>query len=221
VTAVVPPAWSLVVEVQYYLLLPLFALALALVAPRSVARAAVVVAVFGALALALRLVTVTQTQPSAVWRYSLPANAVFFVPGLMLALLRVRWDETRPVWTRRSRLAEPAVWLAAGATLFLVVFWRYSWDALLLPACFLIVGACVLPLRSHHGLHWLDARPLVLVGVASYSLYLWHEPIVHRLSRIDAMSSFGSLLTVSAVLCLAVAAMSYAGVEARFLRLRR
>jgi len=221
VIAVVPPAWSLVVEVQYYLLLPLLALAVGFAAGGSLRRAAIALGLLGAAALAVRLVTVTGVQPSAVWRYSLPANAVFFFPGLLLALLRVQWDAAPPDWSRRSAAAEPAAWLAAGSALVLAVFWRYSWDALLLPACFLVLGACVLPLRSTRGLGWLEARPLALVGVASYSLYLWHEPIVHRLSGVTALSSFGPLLAVSLAVCLGVAAGSYAVVEARFLRLRR
>lgn len=221
VATVVPPAWSLTVEVQFYVLLPVVAAGVAVVARRSLATAAAVVAAAGLVALAVRLHTVTYAQPSAVWRYSLPANAVFFFPGLLLALLRVHWDAARPGWTRRSVAAEPAGWLAAGAALFLVVFWRYRLDALLLPACFLVIGACVLPLRSERGLRWLDARPLVLVGVASYSLYLWHEPIVSRLAHIHQLSSFAALLAVSLVACVALAVVSYRFVEATFLRRRR
>jgi peptidoglycan/LPS O-acetylase OafA/YrhL len=59
----------------------------------------------------------------------------------------------------------------------------------------------------------LDWRPLALVGVASYSLYLWHLPIVEALTP-------GAVL-VSVPLSLLAALVSYRLVEAPFLRLRR
>jgi peptidoglycan/LPS O-acetylase OafA/YrhL len=55
----------------------------------------------------------------------------------------------------------------------------------------------------------LEWRPLALVGVASYSLYLWHVPILDALGGPHAKQ------------LLAVAIASYRLVEAPFLRLRQ
>ena len=59
----------------------------------------------------------------------------------------------------------------------------------------------------------LDWRPLALIGVASYSLYLWHLPIVEALAP--------HALALSVPVSLAVALLSYRLVETPFLRLRR
>ncbi len=74
-------------------------------------------------------------------------------------------------------------WGAAGVGLWMVVAWRYDLDLLLVAASFLLVGAAVLPLRSGLLVRVLRWRPLAALGVASYSLYLWHYPIVEHLSK--------------------------------------
>src|SRR3954463_10753397 len=110
------PVWSLVVEVQFYVLLPVFAWLLTRAARRSLASAAVVVTVLGIAALVVRLVTVTHAgSVTQVWRYSLPATCVFFFPGLLLALLRVHLDNRESDWRHRAVLGSSTLWLVAGA----------------------------------------------------------------------------------------------------------
>jgi peptidoglycan/LPS O-acetylase OafA/YrhL len=65
----------------------------------------------------------------------------------------------------------------------------------------------------------LDWRPLALVGVASYSLYLWHLPILDALTKHHGRG--GTVLAIGVVLSLVVAFASYWLIEAPFLRLRR
>jgi peptidoglycan/LPS O-acetylase OafA/YrhL len=216
------PVWSLLLEVQFYALLPLLALGLARGSGGSLGRAAVLLLALGSIGLVVRVATVNVGHPSEVWRYSLPAWAVFFVPGLLLALVRVRWDQQRPSWADRGPRSSPLPWILISMALLLVVFHDYRLDALLLPAWFVLVGACVLPLRSDRGLRWLGWRPLSLLGVASYSLYLWHEPLVRSLRLASWMPDGLLPLGVTAgVLSIAVAFLSYHLVEAPFLRLRR
>jgi peptidoglycan/LPS O-acetylase OafA/YrhL len=59
---------------------------------------------------------------------------------------------------------------------------------------------------------WLSARPLVWIGTLSYSLYLWHEPVVWAFHRHDRL--------IALALSLAFAWLSYRYVE-RPLRARR
>ena len=222
VAKVVPPVWSLVVEIHFYLLLPILAAVLRLVAGRSLGRAVACVLVLTAGLWVVRLLTVTTADPTAVWRYSLPATACFFGPGLLLALLVVAWERRRPGWTARGVLAEPVIWVLVSAVLTALVVRRFQWDGLLMPACFLLLGACVLPLRSERGLALLSWRPLGVVGLASYSLYLWHEPIVRLLHQQAGLpDGFPALLLASAAASIAVALVSYRLVEVPFLRLRR
>jgi peptidoglycan/LPS O-acetylase OafA/YrhL len=79
----------------------------------------------------------------------------------------------------------------------------------------------------------LEWRPLAFLGVASYSLYLWHVPLITWVA--DNPVSFppaGGRLTghphellalavVALPVCVVVAVISYAIVESPFLRLRR
>jgi peptidoglycan/LPS O-acetylase OafA/YrhL len=217
------PVWSLVVEVQFYILLPLFAWLVARLARGRLALAVALVTAVGGGLLALRVATVTTAGTvDPVWRYSLPATAVFFVPGLLLALGHVAIDRRPRAWTRRAWVGDSSMWLLAGAALWLVVAHRYTWDALLLPASALLVGACALPLRPGALVRVLDVRMVAAVGAASYSLYLWHEPVVHALANAGWVpAGFVPLLVASVLLCVAVAVSSYAVVEAPFLRLRR
>lgn len=222
VAKVVPPVWSLVVEIHFYLLLPLLAAVLRLLAGSSLARAVTLVLLLTAGLWAVRLLTVTTADPTAVWRYSLPATACFFGPGLLLALLVVAWEGRRPGWTERSLVAEPLLWVAASAALVALVVRRFQWDGLLMPACFLLLGACVLPLRSDRGLGVLGWRPLGVLGLASYSLYLWHEPVVRLLHQeVDLPGGFLGLLAASSAASIAIALISYRLVEVPFLRFRR
>jgi peptidoglycan/LPS O-acetylase OafA/YrhL len=214
--------WSLCVEAQFYLVLPFLAWGLARVARGSARRAALAVVVLGVAAELVRLVTVTfNTGGDARWQYSLPSTFVFFTGGLLLAIVHTHWARSRPQWLR-GPAAHSDVWLVAGVLVWLVVVWRYDLDVLLVPAAFLVVGSAVLPLRAGAGTALLTWRPLALLGVASYSLYLWHFPLVVHLGGQPWMPHrYLPLLAVMVPLSVAVAAVSYRFVEVPFLRLRR
>lgn len=223
VAKVDPPAWSLVVEVQFYVLLPLFAWLVARIAGRSLPRAALFVASLGVTALVVRVVTVTSADTvTAVWRYSLPATCVFFFPGLLLALLRVHLDNHQRSWETARVVGSSTAWLVGGVALWLIAAYRYDYDSLMLPASALLLGACALPLRQQWSVRALDARWLAALGTASYSLYLWHGPIIESMSSASWMpGGFVPLAAVGAAVCCVVALVSYRAVEAPFLRLRR
>jgi peptidoglycan/LPS O-acetylase OafA/YrhL len=218
-----PPAWSLVVEVQFYALLPLFAWLVARVGAGSLRRAVAFVAGLAVAGLILRLVTVTSADAvTAVWRYSLPATCVFFFPGLLLALLRVHLDNHQRSWHAARVLGSSNLWLMSGVALWLVCAYRYDYQELMLPASALLLGGCALPLRQQLLVRLLDARWLAALGTASYSLYLWHGPIIESMSGASWMpSGFVPLAAVGAVVCCLIALLSYRIVEAPFLRLRR
>ena len=82
------------------------------------------------------------------------------------------------------------------------------------------MGACVLPLRPARVLAALDWRPLATLGVASYSLYVWHLPIVDALWKATHWG-YKPLFVLSLAICCAVALVSYRAIEAPFLALRR
>jgi peptidoglycan/LPS O-acetylase OafA/YrhL len=200
------PIWSLIVEIQFYALLPLVALGLAWATRRSRGAAALVLLVAGVAGAGLRWYLLDHrlvSDPRVV--YSLLTTAFFFVPGMLLALAG---DVHVP---RALRSAD--VWLLASVPVWLWIFEDYRRTPFAAIACFLVVAAVALPLTPGPLTRALDWRPLALLGVASYSLYLWHLPIVEALQP-------GALL-LAVPLSIAVAVVSYRLIEAPFLRLRR
>jgi peptidoglycan/LPS O-acetylase OafA/YrhL len=219
-------AWSLVVELCFYALLPLLALAVAAISRGRRRWAAIVIALLGLASLLLRAKTLLlpAAAPDPIWRFNLPATFLFFVPGMLLALLRLRWEEQRPRWLRPP-LDRADLWLAASVPFWLlVVMVDYRLDPLLCVAAFLMIGACVLPLRAGPLVGTLQWKPLAVVGVASYSLYLWHVPVLDYLTEHSIPSASPGFLLLALVgvpAAIAVALLSYAVIESPFLRLRR
>ena len=215
------PLWSLVVEVQYYLLLPFIAAFVALASTRRLVMGAAAVLGLGLASAVLREVTVQlPAHPSEVWRYSFLTNFVFFVPGMLLPLWQVALERRKPGWME-GVASRSSAWLCVAAAAWLLTFVNYSWWFVILVAAFLTVAACVLPLRPGRGVRALEWRPLALVGVASYSLYIWHDPIVGRLPRLGLPAhNFWIQLAVAIPLMLVIAAVSYRAIEAPWLRWR-
>lgn len=214
--------WSLVVEVHFYILLPLLAAATAFVSRGSLPRAAAFLLGIGAISLALRLHYVQgPVDGDAVWRYNLPSTFFFFVPGMLLALLRLRVEARRPRWLD-GPLGASGAWLAASVVVWVVVFYDYGLTPLTTIASFFAIAACVLPLRESLGRRFLDWRPLAAIGVVSYSLYVWHSRVQVHVAGIDGFpDGTVPIMLITLPLSVAAAFLSYRVIEAPFLRLRR
>lgn len=217
VSTVDGPMWSLVVEVQFYALLPLLAWLVARVAGRSRAVAAAVLAVAGLASMAVWWVKVGHVGDLDLrWKYSLPCTFFNFIPGMLLALLRLELlDRPRP------RLPSSTLLLAAGAVVWVAAATQLASPQLLAAlGALLIVAAVVLPVKDGAAARLLDVHALWVVGIASYSLYLWHFPIVESIGR-HLGAGLAGTVAASVVLCVPLALASYALVERPFLRLRR
>jgi peptidoglycan/LPS O-acetylase OafA/YrhL len=211
--------WSVIVEIHFYVLLPLIAFLLAWASRR---RRGVAIAIL--LAAGLADYRFRQWGLARGWhtaellRYSLPGTFFFFIPGMLAAMLRLSWEERRPR-VLAGPLTSPAIWLAASLPFWALHFDHFAdWPAVV--GSFLIVGACALPLRDSRAVRALEWRPIAALGVASYSIYVWHMPIAHALSNAPNWP-FVPLLVLSLLVCCAVALVSYRLIEAPFLRLRR
>jgi peptidoglycan/LPS O-acetylase OafA/YrhL len=165
--------WTLAIEAQLYLLLPL----LLLVVRRRgavvmAATVALIVAAIGIVAPHLHGVNTLVLQ-------SPPDLAALFAVGILAAGI-VGASETRRAWPW-ARLA-----LAAVMPVVAVVWWQGSvWTAHHLFWVDLALGpavACLLAAlatgRPARLVRMLDARPMRSLGSFSYSLYLTHAPIV-------------------------------------------
>jgi peptidoglycan/LPS O-acetylase OafA/YrhL len=191
--------WSLGLEEQFYLAFPPALLAIAAVVPRlrvaAFTSAAVVLFGFG--------VWLTGSHPGAAF-YLLPARAWEFLVGGLVALLASR--------------AAPSTWLRAtvgigGLAAILV-------SAIgLTPATPYPGVAALVPVVAAGGVIWancqgqtlggrlLSTRWLVAIGVTSYSLYLWHWPVL-TLARYYVGRDLDAIETLCA-LC-GVALLTYA-----------
>jgi peptidoglycan/LPS O-acetylase OafA/YrhL len=212
------PIWSLVVEVQFYILLPFLAYGLVKLSGRSRVRAAAILVVLAIPSVALFWLKVHRLgRLDLRWNLSFPVTFFNFVPGMLLALLRGWLAERPPTRSPPSDLLIGggfALWLSAAVD-------PTKWGQLLLAVgSFTMLAAVVLPVRDGVLLRVLDARILGIVGVVSYSLYLWHFPILRFLHE-QVGIDYPALLPLAFVVCVPAAIASYYVIERPFLGLRR
>jgi len=162
--------WSLSVEEQYYLVIPV-ALPLLLARSRRVAAAGLLVALLASLTLSVAL---TGTAPGANF-YLLPTRAWELLVGALLAFPS-RWAAPRPL---REAMA------AGGLGLILVAVFTYDETTpfpglAALPPC---LGAGLIIAAGGGGAQTLAGRllsapPCTGIGRLSYALYMVHWPVV-------------------------------------------
>lgn len=210
------PIWSLVVEITFYILLPFLAWAVARLARGSALRAGGMLLVLGGLSAVFHQ---SHPTPALIWSYSFPATFYGFIPGMLVALVDVSWRGQAPGWLR-GFLGRSDTWFVGCVACWLILFWKPTVSLLWSPSAFLLVGACVLPLRSKNLVRVLDWRPIGLLGVVSYSLYLWHVPIITKVLPHAPHGTWGLALVVYP-LGLVAAVLSYSLVERPMLQLRR
>lgn len=199
--------WSLAVEEQFYLVFPLLLAACVRRGPR---RAFFVLLGVGVASLLLGEVG-ARLRPEANFFFTL-SRFWELLAGALAAFLQ----RSRPIPNHG-----PGAAVGLGAILVSLFLHgedtAYPSFATLLP-----VGGAVLVLL-HAGPattvgRWLASRPLVGVGLVSYSAYLWHQPLfaLARVVSLDAPSA-ASLLVLTA-LAYGLAAVSWALVEQPFRR---
>lgn len=198
--------WSLAVEEQYYIGFPILLMLLARFGTRV--RAGVVAAIA---VTSLTLCIVMQRDTTGFAFYLLPTRAWELLAGALLALgvvpaIQARWLREAVAWAGLLAIGG-AVFLYDRNTLFPGV-------AALAP----VLGAMAL-LHCAPGTiagRTLALPPLVGIGLISYSLYLWHWPlIVFTEYATDLPLSGGTQVAVIAA-SLAIAWLSWRFVEQPF-----
>ncbi|MBW8368993.1 MAG: acyltransferase [Arenimonas sp.] len=220
--------WSIPVEFTFYLWLPLLALAFVWVQHRRWPWP--VEAVLAILALA-GAAWAWPAQASAVNDVRLGPYLVIFLCGAMAA----RWDHRlRHARTRPRQATWAAVGVAAMLACALSIPQVWAWlsgdaaDGSLNHRWFLFFGVVwsLLLLAVLHGPQWLRApfewAPSRLLGVVSFSAYLWHMPILDGLLRVG-VAQWPLAAAVVLAASIAAAMLSYLLFERplRDVRLRR
>ncbi len=201
--------WSLAVEDQFYLTWPLVLMALY----ARISRPALIAATIAISAASLGYAQYKLGTDPEFSFFMLPTRAWELLTGAALALAAPQLSLSRPL---REALSTVALALIVAS------FWRLSPACSFpglsaVPACLgtaaIIAAGISGPTRVTR---ILALKPLVLTGLMSYSIYLWHWPLLalasYRLERPLAPSEAAAIVAIS----IAIAAISWRFVEQPF-----
>jgi peptidoglycan/LPS O-acetylase OafA/YrhL len=243
----IAPAWSLAVEVVFYLLLPVLGWLAALVVRRVHTDAARIWA--SLLPAGILFVVGLSGKAAAIWLIppgggpspgwdgdwhsvvvrSFWDQADLFAFGIGLAVLWVCVESGRitlPRWWRPVALVA-LVPIVLSTTQFREgqVLGASGWATVLALGCSILLALVVLEAepRPRRGLiRLLETRVMVAIGLVSYSLFLWHEPLVRWLASqgltFDGRRGFFLNLVIVGAASGVLAALTYRFVERPALR---
>lgn len=208
--------WSLAVEEQFYIVFPVYlALVWRLRASSRLALTAMV-----ALGSFAASVWATQNAPTAAF-YLAPSRAWELLIGVLVALPVLHTA------TNTGATSKLSTELGAALGLLLVVGSFFFLDSEVPFPGFAALAPCVgTGLLIHFGsagyakaTQLLASRPLVFIGKISYSLYLWHWPLIVFFDKYEVFGRPSMAHRAAALLCaLVMAVLSWRYVEEPFRR---
>jgi peptidoglycan/LPS O-acetylase OafA/YrhL len=207
--------WSLGVEEQFYLLWPLFVMLCGVGFKGSGNKALLVLLCLSLILTAISFglySTLSHSGNTSAAFYLMPARFWELSAGAIVFLLQAL-RHTRPQRSLPSQLQSLLNWSWLSLILWGFVFAAEPASAFK-PLFVMATAGLLAGLRSHSLLgRWLSTPPVLAIGIASYSLYLWHWPLLVVLRWTIGLHAV-SILPLLAAIGLATWA-SY-GVETKF-----
>jgi peptidoglycan/LPS O-acetylase OafA/YrhL len=196
------PAWALADVLVFYLVLPLLVLMAFGLAKRAATRKEKRLAAFAPAAVLFLLglagkAVAAFVVPGGAWEQSWHAviersfwaHADFFALGMAVAVVRIDSEDAilkLPPWWRKGAVV--ALLLVAVPTAKLTTaegyadgsLSNYAYDSLTAVVCALFLALVVLPAQERPTalVRLFETRVLVVVGVVSYSIFLWQLPLI-------------------------------------------
>ena len=211
--------WSLTVETHFYVLLPV----LAVVMRRRFAGPVLLLAAVS--------LTVWWAGARGEWPNSVILGRLDqFVAGMLVAALYRRWAAGERPWLVRAAVTRGAGWVLGGVLVAIGLYHGTTLglprgtalDAWQHPVAGLVIaglGLRLLCAQRPSTLRRVLKRPSLLVlGALSYSLYLWHVPLLEASKHVIGATGPVFTLAVAAAASFAAAALSYTWVELPFMR---
>jgi peptidoglycan/LPS O-acetylase OafA/YrhL len=247
VTGGITAAWSLCCEMQFYILLPLYALGLYALLRRLPVRRQMGIELVLLLALAAgsetaRGLAFADPSPDIV-STTIAGTFSWFALGMALAVVSARWHDVpaaeRPA-PLRAIVAHPlAPWAGAAALMYIItrigmpvlnvtdydindwvvghILYGLMAATFALPIMLGIEGAGGLPERL------MTLRPVAWLGLISYGIFLWHHPLTGKFIAVQDWTTHGSFIIYTLVVfavALTAATLSYYLLERPILKFK-